>query len=168
VYRWQVQHGAARLRVFARRMLPLFSALLFWLHASSCALAAGNVQPASYAWGENTGWINFAPASGPGVTVTDSAVTGAAWSENLGWMLLAHAAGGVSNDGNGRLAGHAWFENAGWVDFAPAGGGVHIDAVGRFIGTAWSENTGWINFATTFPVTTTWRSSDWIFEDDFE
>jgi hypothetical protein len=41
---------------------------------------AENMDPdddgAQYAWEENVGWINFQPTWGPGVTVTNTAVTG--------------------------------------------------------------------------------------------
>ena len=125
---------------------------------------AANVAGPAFAWSENAGWINFAPTSGPGVTVDDAAVSGMAWSENLGWITLFPIAGGVMNDGAGHLSGYAWGENAGWINFA----GVSIDANGRFAGYAWGENVGWINFATQAQVVTTWRAVDALFRDGFE
>jgi uncharacterized protein GlcG (DUF336 family) len=112
-----------------------------------------------YAYGENVGWINFAPTEGSGVTVTNTAVTGMAWGENIGWINLSPGDGGVLNDTNGNLSGYAWAENVGWINFNPTGGGVKIDpATGVFSGMAWGENIGWINFAPNgFPVKTAWR-----------
>lgn len=134
----------------------------------------GNVDPASagarYAWGENVGWINFMPTRGPGVTVTNSAVTGLAWGENIGWISMscqtrgtcASANYGVVNDGAGHLSGFAWSENVGWINFHPAGAGVTINpATGKFQGKAWSENAGWIvfDYSTASPsaAATSWR-----------
>jgi hypothetical protein len=125
----------------------------------------GNIDPDGsgkrYAWGENTGWINLKPSYGPGITVTDSAVTGLAWGENIGWINFSPAYGGVLNDGNGNLSGYAWGENVGWINVKPAGGGVKIDANGLFSGKAWGENIGWINFAPSGGgVKTSWLSPD--------
>jgi len=131
---------------------------------------AGNIDPdidgSKYAWGENIGWKNFEPSSGPGVTVTDSTVEGYAWGENIGWLSLSCANSsscgtvsyGVTNDGIGNLSGYAWGENVGWINFAPTGAGVTIDPdTGVFSGYAWGENIGWINFApTSGGVKTSW------------
>ena len=126
---------------------------------------AGNIDPEAdgshYAWGENVGWINFQPTWGPGVNVTDTAVTGKAWGENIGWINLSPASGGVVNDGNGSLSGHAWGENVGWINFNPTGGGVTIAPdTGVFSGYAWGENIGWINFSPEAGggVKTSWRA----------
>ena len=124
------------------------------------ALPAGaaNIQPNSFAWGENIGWINFAPTGSGGVTVSNTGITGFAWSENFGWVNFAPTSGGVVNSA-GVLSGFAWSENAGWINFLPAGaGGVTINTTtGQFSGFAWGENVGWINFGVTSPVITTWR-----------
>jgi hypothetical protein len=63
---------------------------------------AENIDPnddgSQYAWGENTGWINLEPGGdgGPGVEVTDDALTGYLWAENTGWIHLNPPQGGVS------------------------------------------------------------------------
>jgi hypothetical protein len=61
------------------------------------AASAENIDPdndgSQYAWGENTGWINFAPTGG-GVTI---------------------------NPVTGIFSGYAWGENIGWINFAPNG-----------------------------------------------
>jgi hypothetical protein len=147
----------------ARALLVLSLAMLPWRMS-----LAGNIQSNSYAWSENAGWVNFAPTSGPGVTVADNAVTGFAWSENLGWINFAPIAGGVANDGTGKLYGYAWGENAGWIHFSANGTPVVIDANGLFTGYAWGENIGWINFNVTPGVTSSWRGSDVIFANGFE
>jgi hypothetical protein len=142
-----------------------FLFLLFLLVAGSNIVLdtgafAGNIDPTNkYAYGENIGWINFAPAQGSGVTVTGTSVTGYAWGENIGWINLSHDNGGVLNDSAGNLSGYAWGENVGWINFNPTGGGVKIDpATGVFSGMAWGENIGWINFAPNgVPVKTSWR-----------
>jgi len=138
-------------RGFQKLLLFLLIALLMDLWVSRAC--AENIDPYNeglkYAYGENIGWINFKPSQGPGVTVSDSALTGYAWSENTGWINLNPADDGVQNNGLGKLSGYAWGQNVGWINFAPAGGGVQIDANGYFFGKAWGENTGWISFNST-------------------
>lgn len=141
---------------------------------------AGNVDPSAeghkYAWSENTGWINFEPSYGPGVTVSDSGLTGYAWGENIGWINMDPNQLGVTNDGSGNLSGYAWGENIGWISFSCANSGmcanvdygVTIDPVtGVFSGYAWAENIGWISFysdgAGPFSITTSWRCD---YDDD--
>jgi len=136
-------------------ILLMITSLLFPLTA-----LAGNIDPENKdAYGENIGWINFAPSQGSGVTVTDSSLNGYAWGENIGWINLDPTNGGVNNDGAGNLSGYAWGENVGWINFAPPMAGVKIDPVtGAFSGKAWGENIGWINFAPNgVPVKTLWR-----------
>ena len=152
------------MHTLARASIPAVVAVL----ALACRFAAAaNIQPDAYAWSENGGWINFAPLSGPGITVADSRLTGFAWSENFGWIDLAPVGAGVSND-LGRLSGYAWGENAGWINFSPPIGGVSIAVSGQFTGWAWGENIGWVTFVTQSPVVTTWPESDVIFADDFD
>ncbi len=131
-----------------RRVLLTAAVLL-----TATAARAANIDPDNrFAWGENVGWFNFAPAQGPGVTVTPIGLTGFAWAENIGWINLAPTGGGVFNDGQGNLSGFAWGENVGWINFAPTGGGVRIAADGLFVGYAWGENIGWIVLSSSSPV----------------
>ena len=150
--------------------------LILSLVAVGVALAAGNIDPTNkWAWGANTGWINFAPDNG-GVTVYSDHLEGYAWGENIGWIRLgtytgggshtyandAAGAYGVNNDGAGHLSGYAWGANVGWINFDPDGAEqVTIDpATGDFNGYAWGENVGWINFRNASPaykVSTAWR-----------
>lgn len=123
------------------------------------AVYAENIDPlddgSQWAWSENVGWLNFEPSEGPGVTVSDTDVTGYVWAENIGWINLSPASyGGVTNDGNGTLSGYAWGENVGWISVSCENTGscenvdygVTIDGEGNFEGYAWGENIGWINF----------------------
>jgi hypothetical protein len=126
-----------------RGLLP--AAVLAALLVSRIA-AAGNLPGMQFAWGENVGWLNFNPDQGPGVTLTDNALSGFAWGENIGWVNLSPDDGGVVHDGAGNFSGFAWGENVGWINFAPTGGGVFIDMLGRLRGYAWGENIGWITF----------------------
>lgn len=115
----------------------------------------GVIPAASYAWGENFGWINFG-CTNCGISVTDSAVTGDAWSANYGWINMAPSKGGVTNDGNGNLGGNAWSSGLGWISFS----GVVINSSGKFTGIAGTQGTtaGRINFScTNCGVTTDWR-----------
>jgi len=147
-------------QALVRSVVVLVSAVLVPVVA-----LGGNIDPSStackYAWGENVGWINFKPSQGPGVTVTDTAVTGTAWGENIGWVNLSPANGGVVNDGAGNLSGYAWGENVGWIKFNPSNGGVTIGSDGKFAGYAWGENIGWIKFgAANSCLETSWRQAD--------
>ena len=154
--------------------------LLLW---SGDFIFAGNIDPFDdghkYAWGENIGWINFKPSSGPGVTITNSNVIGAAWGENVGWVLMNPTTGGVVNDGNGNLSGYAWGENVGWISFSCENTnncgfvnyGVSVDpTTGVFSGKAWGENTGWIvfdyNSAGSYGVKSFWGSCSGDFDLD--
>lgn len=127
---------------------------------------AENIDPhddnSQYAYGENIGWLNFEPSEGPGVTVTDTGVTGFVWAENIGWVNLTPTTyGGVTNDGSGNLGGYAWGENVGWINFNPTYGGVTIDNEGNFDGWAWGENIGWIHFqnlSVPYKVQTAWSA----------
>src|SRR3972149_2461077 len=101
----------------------LFVVMLFTYPLS---VFAENIDPLNdgsrYAWGENIGWINFKPSQGPGLTVTDTGVTGYAWGENIGWINFSPAFGGVTiNPTTGVLGGYAWGENVGWISFRSDG-----------------------------------------------
>lgn len=157
----------------------MFFAALVLLSASH-AFGQSNIDPVEpFAWGENTGWINFNPSPADGVVVTDDYLAGFAWSESLGWIFLGdvpvnnlqYTQGendtGVNNDGAGNLSGFAWGENIGWINFdtTSAGGSqVTIDSNGHFQGFAWGENVGWINTNSGYGVKeeTTARVPDWM------
>jgi hypothetical protein len=141
--------------------LAILAGLVFLLNPLNSVLAGSDMDAANkWAWGTNTGWVNFNPDNG-GVTVFSDHLEGYAWSENTGWIRMgtytlgdAHTYAnnaannyGVNNDGVGNLSGYAWSTNTGWINFAPANGGVRVDPVtGKFSGYAWGENVGWIKF----------------------
>ncbi len=117
-----------------------------------------------YAWGENLGWINFAPRDSSnnyiGLTITDSAITGYAWSSLYGWINFSptNSGQGVTNTTSGTLGGSAWSEQTGWIDMT----GASINSSGTFTGTAGTVDTtgGRISFdCTNCNVNTTWRPS---------
>ena len=143
-----------------KRTTIIISAVLlivsaFCVHGAFASTTNGTIPVASYAWGENFGWINFGCAN-CGVSVTDSAITGNAWSAQYGWINLSPTNGGVTNDGNGNLGGNAWSSGLGWISFS----GVAINSSGRFTGVAGTQGTtaGRINFGcANCNVTTDWR-----------
>jgi len=94
---------------------------------------AGNIVPGNiYArFFDTDSLINFGLTQGD-VTVTDDEIIGYAWAEDWGWINFAPALGGVENDGDGNLSGFAWGETVGWINFAPTLGGVSIDGDGYF------------------------------------
>lgn len=107
-----------------------------------------------YAWGENTGYINFGLLGG-NIHVTNSALTGYAWNDIFGWINLSPISSGVLNNGSGTLSGYAWGEKLGWINFS----GVLINCSGQFKGTATGEKSGTINFeCLNCNVLTDWRA----------
>ncbi len=153
-------------------------------------LGAGNLWAASninatdhWAWGENTGWLNFYDTNvkdtDNGVTVASSGLIGYVWYENIGWIKLDYDGTpgannttstnwGVTKDGNGNLSGYGWGENVGWINFNPADSQVIIDDSYNFSGYTWSENCGWINFAGTADDATAYKvKTDWTSLFDF-
>lgn len=136
------------------------------LTAGFSARAEGNISETNkYAWSENAGWVNFAPANG-GATVRldrNGYLTGSVWAENVGWIKLGSSDGGpyantASNNWgvnveSGQLSGYAWGENIGWINFNPTHGRVSINLEdGLFDGYAWAENIGWIHFRNEAPA----------------
>jgi len=131
------------------------------------ALADGNIDISNrYAWAENAGWLNFAPAFDEVAVHFDGCrgyLTGHAWGENIGWIKLGTDGGGpygntsaidwgVNTDANGRLSGYAFSKNVGWFNFSPTNQPVVVDTnTGEFDGYAWGENVGWVHFKGTAP-----------------
>jgi len=164
-------------KIRAHKFYPvLLFVFLLTLLVVTATYAANIDITDKWAYGINTGWLNFAPTHGSGMTVYDDHIEGYAWGENIGWIRLGtHEGGGahtylntaadnygVNHDGNGVLSGYAWGTNVGWINLNPTHGGVTIDtATGSFDGYAWGENIGWIHFKNTtgnaYNVVTTWR-----------
>jgi hypothetical protein len=144
--------------------------------AATMALAAGSARAQStidaaekYAYGANTGWINFRPSAVDGVITGESILSGYAYAANTGWIHMgdgtpanghtyANAAAtdyGVNHDGGGNLSGFAYSANTGWINLGWAGPNdpnrPRFDLItGNFSGYAWSANTGWINLGSGF------------------
>jgi hypothetical protein len=118
-----------------------------------------NIDPlnddSQYAYGENVGWLNFEPTEGPGVTVTNTDMTGYLWAENIGWINVSPSTyGGVTNDGYGKNTG-----SCATVDY-----GVIIDENGDVEGYAWGENIGWVSFSSAFHQLTMGHCGDGIMQ----
>ena len=119
-----------------------------------------------FAYGANTGWLNFRADETNGVQVTETYLSGYAYGANTGWMVLgdgspvnghtySNASGdtGVNLSPEGVLSGYAWSANVGWVDFGWAEAKdpnvARIDLLsGEVSGFAYSANTGWIALGT--------------------
>jgi hypothetical protein len=127
---------------------------LFFIASPLAHAATGTISATDkYAWGNDAGWVNFAPSEAT-VTVTDAGLSGYAWSSNDGWINLSPTNGGVTNT-NGTLGGFAWDTSAGWISFT----GVTIDSTGAFHGEATGASGYAINFdCTNCDVQTTWRA----------
>jgi hypothetical protein len=109
-----------------RNVIKTFAVCVLLIGMAGVSFAE-NIDPdnddSQYAYGENVGWLNFEPSHGPGVTVSDSNLTGYAWAENVGWINFnpqvpgdAHHYGVTINQ-NGNFDGWAWGENIGWINF---------------------------------------------------
>ncbi len=139
-----------------------------WVIALLCMVAeAGNIDPAErFTWSSQTGWQNWAPTHGGGVTVVsagaDGYLSGYVWAENIGWIKLGSGTGlyanngftewGVNMDASGKLSGYAWSSQTGWINFHSSHGQVTVNTTtGRFDGYAWGENIGWIHFRNAEP-----------------
>lgn len=138
------------------------AALLCWLAVTTSAEAASNVDPNTYAWGENVGWIRWYGDGTNGVVVSSNVLSGYAWGENIGWIYFGDGAPaspphysnasagdtGVNlHQNTGGLEGYAWGENVGWIVFEPSK--AAITSSGKVTGYAWGENIGWINLGQT-------------------
>ncbi len=157
--------------------------LFLFLLCCTTTVRGGNISPDNkYAYGENTGWLNFEPNEGCETVVSNNNVRGFVWAENIGWINLdpndRDPNSGIKNDGTGLLTGFAWGENIGWINFNPHipndanHYGVIIDHDGNFSGWAWGENVGWIHFRSASPVEykveTTWITSCVVGCDDLK
>ncbi len=143
----------------------IFGILFFLLVGTSFVYASennGTIQVGSqYGWGENTGWVNFAPeyaGAYQGLVVTDTSVTGYAWSQTVGWINFSptNSGQGVSNTSDGHLSGSAWVSGLGWLPMDA----VSIDSHGKFTGTAGDTNStvGRVSFDCDHcTVVTDWR-----------
>ncbi|TAG08252.1 MAG: hypothetical protein EAZ42_11405 [Verrucomicrobia bacterium] len=155
--------------------LTLLTIMLGWI-ASSIGHAQSTIDATNkYAYGANTGWINFrhnTPTSPAGISVQGSFLTGFAYAANTGWINFGttptngHTFSntgsdfGVNQDGAGNLSGFAYSANTGWINFGWAvvsnPDRPRFDLVtGNFAGFAYSANTGWVNLGSGYLQTDT-------------
>ncbi len=92
------------------------------------------------------------------IRITDTAITGYVWGNETGWINFAPNGAGVTVDAaTGLVYGTAWSQAGGWINFRPSnsgtvvGGvpiGVSITSVGELYGYAWFGGVygGWIKF----------------------
>ena len=132
-----------------------------------------------YAYGANTGWINFRGDVTNGVRIGEAYLSGSAYGANFGWMNLGDgtpvnghtysntsaADCGVNHDGAGNLTGYAYGANISWINFGWAASNdpnrPRFDLLsGQFLGYAYSANTGWINLGSGSLATDTIVSPD--------
>ncbi len=140
-----------------------------------CLLALATTAPAQttvndplkYAYGANTGWLNFRPSAPDGVVVGEAFLSGNIYAANFGWISVGDGTPdnghtysntsatdtGVNHNGTGTLTGYAYGANIGWVNFGWNAvvndpNRPHFNLLtGQFTGYAYSANTGWINLA---------------------
>ena len=138
------------------KLIAIAVCLLFLMPGirASASTSDGTILPGyTYAWSNNSGWVNFGLSAG-NVHVLANQLTGYAWAANHGWINLAPTNGGVTNNGIGGLGGWAWGEQLGWISFS----GVTIDSNGRFHGQATGNVAGTITFDCDYcDVRTDWR-----------
>jgi hypothetical protein len=106
--------------------------------------ALSEVDRTKWAWSENAGWLNVAPA-GYGITDHDTHLSGYIWHENVGWIKLG-VDGSVGPYDNSDTTN--WGVN---LDKSSYDSSLLLDpnseiALYSLSGYAWSENAGWINF----------------------
>ena len=141
-----------------------------------------NIDPdedgSQYAYSEVLGWLDFEPAGGYGMEVTDDLIAGYIRTSDGKWISLSCDNSDeyysmdfcVMNDGHGNLSGYAWGEGIGWISFsnkdknsaAPKEEyGVKINPdTGKFSGRAWGYD-GWIDFDIKGGVKTFWRGDSY-------
>lgn len=135
------------------------------LPASTCAQSTISTTN-KYAYGANTGWLNFRPSAADGVVVGEAFLSGQIYAANCGWIIVGDGTPanghtytnttaadiGVNHDGTGTLGGYGYSGNIGWINLGWATSNdpnrPHFDLLtGQFSGYAYSANTGWINLA---------------------
>lgn len=130
----------------------IFVAALVSPLLSFASMTDGTIQN-QYAWGNNTGWVNFLTDNG-NIHISDTGITGYAWDSRYGWINMNPTNGGVANDGEGNLSGSAWSAGGGWIDFDD----VSINSSGKFVGIAEGDVYGQLTFnCDNCNVRTDWR-----------
>ncbi len=138
------------------------------------ALSACSLQPAAllhaattidavnkYAYGANTGWLDWTGDSANGAVISQYFCSGYIYSANVGWINLGSGAPangiqyqnnsatdyGVNLDGLGNLRGYAYGANIGWINFEANGTPAINLSTGNLSGYVWSANCGWISLS---------------------
>ncbi len=119
-----------------------------------------------YAYGANTGWLDFRPSATDGVIAGEAFLSGRIYAANFGWISVGDGPSnrhtyannsaadfGVNHDGTGSLSGYGYSGNIGWINFGWAAANdpnrPHFSLLtGQFSGYAYCANAGWINLGT--------------------
>ena len=143
----------------------LVAVMLLWALPAFASGTTGTVSDShKFAWGENIGWINFAPTDGTnyvGLNINNGVVSGFGWSNNFGWINFnpTNSGQGVTVDTTtGHFAGYVWVSGfGGWLNMS----GVAVNSVGKFVGTAGTvDKVGRVVFDCTYcDVQTDWIPS---------
>jgi len=133
------------------------SAGVFLRSEAASTIDAGN----RYAYGANTGWINWVADTNNGAVIGDYVCSGYIYSANVGWISLGNGSPtngiryqnlsandfGVNQDGLGNLRGYAYGANIGWINFENTGAPTVNLISGQLRGYVWSVNCGWISLS---------------------
>ena len=119
-------------------MKQICAALLF-LVAAVAGRAATTIDATNhYAYGANTGWMDWRGDATNGAVIGEYVCSGYIYSANVGWISL----------GNGSPVNHIQYRNTGSVDLG-VDFGVNTDGLGNLRGYGYGANIGWINFENT-------------------
>lgn len=138
------------------KKILFFAILLIGVFFVSSAVQAATTAVNGWAWSDNIGWIEMAPASG-GVFIDDTSgnFSGYSWSDNIGWIdftdtKLDWLTGQVSGWAK-AVAGNAASGWDGWISMrgtSPAYGVNVNQSTGDFSGYAWGADVvGWVDFS---------------------
>ena len=130
---------------------------VFLRSEAASTIDAGN----RYAYGANTGWINWVADTNNGAVIGDYVCSGYIYSANVGWISLGNGSPtngiryqnlsandfGVNQDGLGNLRGYAYGANIGWINFENTGAPTVNLISGQLRGYVWSVNCGWISLS---------------------
>jgi hypothetical protein len=118
-----------------------------------------------YAWGANSGWMDWVADTNNGAVIGEYVCSGYIYSANTGWINLGSGSPangiyyqnnsaadfGVNQDGLGNLTGYAWGANIGWLTFEQTDGQPRVNLLtGEMSGYVWSANCGWISLSNAF------------------
>jgi hypothetical protein len=145
------------------RLAPAAALLPVLVLSWTASLEAATTINASnrYAYGANTGWMDWRGDGANGAVIGPTYCSGNVYAANFGWLSLGSGAPingvqyqnlsandyGVNVDSAGNLRGYAWGANVGWIAFE-ANGAPAVDlASGNLSGYAWGANIGWLSLS---------------------